>query len=220
MDRPQPVARGDPAPRRKQGGRRPVRIGTVLPAHEVEESAGRRRGREGTLELGDDECGIRLRTQDEERRSLQRRCVVPGQVHHVWRRGHDDGTETPRRGLGRDAIHAIRVPVAHNFTRICWGTTWNVAGVVPIISPSATIGSGRSASTATRTFACSSVMSGSGTWSPCRNILGSIVYAFDRAPWKTSASMTPSPGNERGDRRTPPAVNCPFATTTLNAGPS
>ena len=36
----------------------------------------------------------------------------------------------------------------------------------------------------------------------------------------TSASSTPSPGNDRGDIRIPPDVNCAFATITLNARPS
>ena len=73
-----------------------------------------------------------------------------------------------RRGRVRPpdpAHHPRRIPPAHTFSRITAGIMPNEAGVVPTISPSASTGRARSASTPIRP-ACSSAMPRCGRWVP------------------------------------------------------
>ena len=175
MDRPDPVRDTDPTAPREQAGDDLVRIRAVAPGREFHVAAGRRHVGERAFELGDDERGIPIGSQDENRRPFEGRRVVPTQVGEIRRRADDHGTEPLLRRAGGRAGHPFRGALAsvhQSFKRICRGTTWNVTGVVPSTEPSATTGSGRGPLIRRATRARSSLIPGSGTWSPCRKILG------------------------------------------------
>src|SRR5439155_4208817 len=190
------------------------------PRREVHLAPASRNGGERPFELRDDEGGFAVGPQHEDGRAFERRRVVPAQVGQVGRRADHDGTEPivrrARGGAGHPFCRAL-ASVHQSFSWICRGTTWNVTGVVPSTEPSATTGSRLGPSIRRVKRARSSLIPGSGTWSPCRNILGKSRYASDFGPVNTSASSTPSPGKDRGDRRKPPSANCPFPTITLQA---
>src|SRR6478672_6122994 len=210
MHGPDPVRDTDPTAPREQAGDDLVRIRAVAPGCELHLAAGRRQGGERPFELGDDERGIPIGSQDQHGRPFEGRRVVPTQVGEIRRRADDHGTEPLLRRAGGRPGHPFRGALAsvhQSFKRICRGTTWNVTGVVPSTEPSATTGSGSGPSTRRVSRARNSLIPGSGTWSPWRNILGRSRYASDFGPVNTRASSTPSPGNDRGDRRTPPSAN-------------
>ena len=173
---PDAVPDGDPAAGRQPAGHDGVRILAVSPPHDLEPAGARRVERERTLEHRHEQSRGRARYQRQQRRPLERHRPVAHQVGEVGRRGDDQRVEITLLQQGQGGRNPAPVVRAHGqtFNRICWGTTWKVTGVVPSGWPSATTGSARGDATSIFSLARSSLMFGSGKWSPWRKILGSM----------------------------------------------
>ncbi len=167
--RPYPVPDRHPSLARQDRRDQIVRIVPVPPADDLvrlERLAGGGIQRQLPLELRHHQHGSTVRPDHEGGQALQRHRAVAGQVDEIGRRGHHHGRQPVLGQLGGQPLPSRLVVGRHSFSRIDRGITWNVAGVVPSISPSATTGRGRSASIDTRIFARISRMCGCGTWSP------------------------------------------------------
>ncbi len=164
MGRPHPIPHPQLRGGRNHASDELVRVLPVAPPHDLEPATHRRVERPRALELGNHQHRVVGGPHDQQRQPLERRRIVARQVHEI-RRGRQEESGQP--GLVRRrprAPEALLVP--HSFIRIRWGITWKVAGVVPSTSPSASMGSGRSASIFTAALARSSSMWSLGMWSP------------------------------------------------------
>src|SRR4051812_22924594 len=220
MRAPDPLADEHRAASGDARGDRRVRVLVVTPPDELDRVGGRRLLRERQLQRRHDQRRRAIDGDHEHGRSFQRHRLVADQIPKVRRgRDHDGGSARvpePGRCVAQPTA-VVRRQHRQTFNRICCGTIWKVTGVVPRRWPSATTGRVRRDVISICSLACTSVIDGSGTWSPCRKIRGSNRYAFDFGPVNTSPSSTPSPGNDRGDNRIPPSVNWPLPITMLHA---
>ena len=151
--RPHPVADRHATLAREHRGDQLVGVVAVAPADHLlglQRLSGDRVEGELPLELRHDQDGVAVRPDHQHRQPFERHRPVAGQVHEVGRRRHHDGLQPILRRLRGQPLPPGQVIGRHSFSRIDRGTIWNVAGVVPRSSPSATIGSGRSASIDTR----------------------------------------------------------------------
>ena len=148
--RPRAVADGV-APRAKNARHELVRIVAVAPAHELDAvDAGSALGG-GPFEVRNDKHGIASQREEQQRQPLQRRRIVTDEVYEIGARRNEQTGQLRVLGGSEHARSPFRVPV-HSFNRIGCGMTSKVAGVVPRTSPSASIGSGRSASITSSRF--------------------------------------------------------------------
>src|SRR5581483_1865003 len=96
---------------------------------------------------------------DEQREAFERRRGIPGEVHEIRAGRHGQSGELGRRRLlGGPAQSGLVGVSGHSFIRMACGTISNVTGLYPSTSPSASIGSGRSASTVSDRFTRNSSM--------------------------------------------------------------